>query len=169
MGGLGRNISAEELPKVFKSVTATSADDHAVSVKSETLLPLPDARVFDQEGYAHDLAAFVVTDAGKAGILELAGEPPKKGEAVWLAAEVVGSTARLHRAHIEGIAAHGMMYSFDDKLQLRATSGAPVVDAKGRVVGINLAGGESGGKLMGAGGAVTSIRTMLAAATKKPK
>ena len=30
MGGLGRNIPAAELPKVFKSVTATSADDHAV-------------------------------------------------------------------------------------------------------------------------------------------
>ena len=166
-GGHSRNIPAAELPTVFKEVTATSSDDATVTVKSTTLVPLADARPLDDEGYAHDLAAFVVTDPGKAGVLMLAPEPPRKGDPVWLLADVRGAKGRLFHARVEGIAAKGMMYSFDEQLDLPGTSGAPVVDARGRVVGIHLSGGEMNGKLPGGAGAVTSIRAMLAAAQAK--
>jgi hypothetical protein len=155
---------------VFKSVTATSVDDPAVSVTTATLLAMPTAKTFDREGYAHDLAAFAVADAGGAGVLELAAEPPKKGDPVWLAAEIGGSDARLHPAQVELVVDHGFMYSFAEKLQLRATSGAPVVDARGHVVGINLAGGPAGGgKFVGAGGSVATMRAMLAGAAQPSK
>jgi hypothetical protein len=168
-GGHSRNIPGAELPKVFKELTATSSDDATMKVKSVTVLPLVDARPQDQDGYGHDLAAFVVTDPGNAGVLELAPEPPKKGDHVWLAAQVTGSKDRLFHARVEGIGARGMQYGFDDRPELPGTSGAPVVDARGHVVGIHLAGGEMNGTLHGAGGSVTTIRAMLASAAKDAK
>ena len=75
--------------------------------------------------------------------MTLADKQPATGSKVWLVAQIKGGDPEmlLHRATVVGYEQGAMIYAFDDKrIELQATSGAPVVDAAGQLVGINLAG-----------------------------
>lgn len=55
-----------------------------------------------------------------------------------------------------------LAYEFDDlTLQIRATSGAPVVNARGEVVGLNVAGGLVEGRMVGHAHPVESVSAHL--------
>jgi S1-C subfamily serine protease len=56
---------------------------------------------------------------------------------------------------------------FDDPdLELRATSGAPLLDDQGRVVGMNIGGSTLNGKPVSSGIAIGSIREALSKALR---
>lgn len=84
-------------------------------------------------------------------------DPLNPGDRVWLVSEVIGSQSLVHSATVEGIQDGWLIYRFDQPLELRATSGAPVVDALGEVVAINAGGGDDNGKTFGAGTPVTKF------------
>jgi hypothetical protein len=145
-------VSAADLPKVVTAVTAASADDRAVTVTSRQVLPIAGASAFKQGGngkqadLSADVAAFRLSGAGGATALPLAGTPAAVGDTVFLLAAVSGSDERLFAAKVSGAIDNGLEYEFEDPgIQLRATSGAPVVNTRGEVVGINLAGGDGVG------------------------
>jgi hypothetical protein len=73
----------------------------------------------------------------------------------------------LHRATVIGHEQGAMLYAFDDpRIELQATSGAPVVDAGGKLVGINLGGTTAEGSpdVVGVGGGLEVVRKALATA-----
>ena len=92
-----------------------------------------------------DVAAFTAPDRLKAIALPLAPDVAIAGDRVTLLAPLAGGTdaGLRHDAVVIGMHDGFLLYKFDDPtIQLRATSGAPIVDAAGRVVAINLTGGH---------------------------
>ena len=92
-----------------------------------------------------DVAAFTAPERLVSVALPLAGTPAVQGQHVTLLAEVLApaNAGLRHGAVVLGMHDGMLMYKFDDPtLELRATSGAPIVDDAGQVVAINLSGGH---------------------------
>lgn len=99
---------------------------------------------------AGEVAAFTVQNApAKALFLRLAADAPKVGDHVRLFARTVGATVpRLYEAQVAAVTNDCLEYVLDDAgLELGGTSGAPIVNTKGEVIGINVAGAKIDGKL----------------------
>ncbi|WP_144394371.1 S1 family peptidase [Pleionea sediminis] len=76
-----------------------------------------------------------------------------------LYARVVNSNEYMHSATVGKVTNEQIVYIFDNAdVNLRATSGAPVINQQYELIGINLAGGELGnGKIIGFANPVQSI------------
>ncbi len=93
-----------------------------------------------------DVAAFTAPERLDSIALQLSAAPAVPGQHVTLLAEVLApaNAGLRHDAVVLGMHDGFLMYRFDDPtLNLRATSGAPVVDDAGRVVAINLSSGHT--------------------------
>ncbi|HEX4304137.1 MAG TPA: trypsin-like peptidase domain-containing protein [Rhizomicrobium sp.] len=168
-GGLPEQIEWNALPGRAISVDCTPLAEGSV-LKGGAALALPGAHAH-APGVLRDIAAFALNAAGPKpkSILHLADTAPRTGETVWLLAQAVGgapATQLLHRAVVGHSGDDTLQYFFDNKtLELRATSGAPVLDGQGRVVGINLGGGLlKDGRMLGFATPLKSIREALAGA-----
>lgn len=167
-GGLQEQIPAADLAQKVSGVRCTALATHEVWAAGHALT-IPNAKPLDG-GYKQDVAAFEF-DQGKAGAqparLKLARQAPKVGDQIWLLAQVAGgapNTQLLHRATVRQAKDEGLIYQYDNAtLELRATSGAPLINSDGDVVGINLGGGNQNG-LIGIGDSLTSLRSALASA-----
>jgi hypothetical protein len=147
-GGLKAAIPWQDMPKRASSVSCKQIRSAAQwstgpAIAVEGAHPMsPD----DQSGSVNDVAVF--SFAGKnptASPLSLAAKAPTVGTKVWLVAQIEGAgqgATLLHAATVIGAQNGAMLFSYDDpKIDLDATSGAPLVDATGKVVGLNLGGG----------------------------
>lgn len=162
-GGMARNIDAAELPHVFWHVDARSVDDPAIVLRTDKLVRIAEARSLSPT----DLAAFFIADPGRARVLSFAPDAPRQGERIFLLAELQNRPGRLWPAHVKHPSPTALSYVFDDPdLNLNATSGAPLVDTEGRVVGMNVGGGELDGVPVAMGLPSAAIREMLSQALR---
>ena len=118
-------------------------------------------------GLRKDLAVFKAADIPDLQVLSLASEIPKKGDRVWVFARQRGDDIPgLLGATVDESSADKLTYIFDKPdFRLPGTSGAPVLNADGKVVGMNLAGGFTPSKAFkGWANPVSSIRSELASA-----
>ena len=163
---MGRFVASGRRYRAGVDTLAVSADDSGVSVSSTEIVVLPEAKAL---ALTRDLAAFRVERPAGATVLTLAEEGVEPGDHLWLLAELYdGSRPEL----IEVIAGDpldaGLTYEFpegwnaDNKDRLAGTSGAPLVNDRGQVVGTLLGGTTTpDGTVWGYGLAVTFIREML--------
>jgi Trypsin-like peptidase domain len=169
-GGLPRQIRWNELPSVVRSVRCTSFMSER-DTRSGPPLRVQDARPFSEEGFPRDVAVFALPD-GSDRALQFSTGVPVSGQRVWLVARVAGGeppTKLLHRASLVKADKTWIRFQYDNsKLELRATSGAPVVDERGRVIGINLGGGRDGNKLFGVAQSAQVILAALESALAAP-
>jgi hypothetical protein len=94
--------------------------------------------------------------------LVLAPSLPRKDERVWLVSSLVEGTELVHPARVFYAADNLLTYQFDSAdLQLRATSGAPIVNARGQLIALNLGGRPIQGVLRGFGVPAPSIKKAL--------
>jgi hypothetical protein len=106
----------------------------------------------------------VIAAAGPKIALALAPNAPRAGEKVWLVAQTVDrghAGQRLFAAEVlslEGCLAFA--YEAAD-LDLSNTSGAPVVDIEGRVVGVNVAVSHYAGAIIGFADDLDTVRSAL--------
>jgi hypothetical protein len=165
-GGLDKEIPAAELARrvSLAGCQALGLDEIWYAGRA---LTVPGAHAMD-DGPHRDVAAFPL-DTARAAIhpvhLRLAAAAPKVGDSVWLLAQVpegAPPSQLLHHAVVRSSTDQALQYAFDNVgLNLQGTSGAPVVNAAGEVVGTNLGGGTLPGKLIGVGNSLTSLRALL--------
>lgn len=144
--GLPRDLSADEVPKLVRGVRLEDRFTGAPVGETAQVIPLP--------ADADDTVALWATKEMTVSAAPLAKASPKAGEVVYLIGrrpDDGGPTPqRSHRATVVGTFDGKLEYRFDSPtMQLRATSGAPVVNTSGEVVGINVAGGAMDGAVHG--------------------
>jgi hypothetical protein len=131
---------------------------------ADSMLTLPDARLGCEEPYSQrDIAAFRVSDASSVMPISLAGVPPPVGEAMWLVVSTSqGGKIRLIETTVVELTDQTLVFRFVDAASLpRFTSGAPLLNSAGDVVGINTGCGFLEGHFFGHGNHIRSIRRHL--------
>jgi hypothetical protein len=128
------------------------------------MLVLPEARTDEEEPYSdRDIAAFRIHDAKELNPVPLAPCPPVVGDAVWQVAQLPKRKGkRLFKAVVVEITDRSMIYKYENREErLKYTSGSPIIDRSGSIVGINVGGGEFGGEKIGHANHVGNIRRHL--------
>jgi len=128
------------------------------------MLPLPDARIGEEEPFSQrDIAAFRIQQSAKVSPARLAQHPPRVGEPVWLVAKP--EARQLARA-IQAVVVEETEKTFVFRYKVLEcipphSSGAPLIDRQGEVVGINVGAGMLDGHYLGHASHVTTIRQYL--------
>lgn len=162
-GGLSQEIPSARISTAWQSLvledckTQTYFGDVPMqAINLSQAKPLP-------ETSAHgDVVACRVLNSDGMLPMPLSQRTPTAGQRVWLVSKVIGSREMVHAATVEGIQDGWLVYTYDTpRIELRATSGAPVVDEAGNVVAVNAGGGQDGGKTLGVGTPVNKFYAAL--------
>ena len=131
---------------------------------ASSMLSLPDARVGDEEPYSQrDIAAFRVDPAANVSPARLAEKPPQVGKPVWLAFNASkGAKSRTVQAVVVERTGRTLVFRYAlATTETTHSSGAPLLNSGGEVVGICVGGGFLNGQRLGHANHVTSIRRHL--------
>ncbi|MGE5340973.1 MAG: trypsin-like peptidase domain-containing protein [Candidatus Omnitrophota bacterium] len=168
--GQNPHYTGKEIPERIRDVSIfdVMAPNWMMASLGEggSMLVLPDARVDDEEPYSNrDIAAFRVKDTRGLQPADLAPKPPEKGETIWLVTRHPEKPGpRLYKAVVVEITDRVLVYMYADGSQPpKYSSGAPLVNRKGEVVGILVGGGCLNGHVLGHANHAGNIHQHLAA------
>lgn len=134
------------------------------STGANPMLVLPHARTGDEEPYSdRDIAAFWIKDPKNLNPAPLAHKAPVVGDPVWPAVHIPGKPGqRTLKAVVVEITKRSLVFKYEipEEKELY-TSGAPVLDKDGEVVGISIGGGKINGQKLGHANHVENIRLHL--------
>lgn len=164
-----KNYTGKELPAVITEVNIYDvfADNWMMAPlgSASPMLVLPDARTDDEEPYSdRDIAAFWVKDPEGMQPASLAQQVPSVGDPIWLAARSNEDPGKnLFKAVVVEITDRSMVFKYESPGEKpKYTSGAPMVNKNGEVVGIIVGGGEFNDQKLGHANHVGNIRRHLA-------
>ncbi len=165
--------TGEELPALVNSAQLYDVLQdrwplHELGVAAPMLV-LRDARTGDDEPFAcRDIAAFRVPPNHSLTAVSLATEEPEPGDPLWLAA-AMRDRSRTRRAVCVEKTARSFIFRYDEaKAMPPHSSGAPILDRHGHVVGINTGLGKFEGHEFGHANPLSSIRAHLTEALRTP-
>jgi hypothetical protein len=168
MGGLAAEVAWSDVPRSVKRATCQGI---ATPAQSWTGMPLavPGAASFNNQTKdgLRDIALLTVQGKTTARPLKLAPAQPKLGDTVWLVAQLVSGAPKdklLFKARVARVQDLALNYLIDDPegtFDLRATSGAPVVNERGEVIAVNIAGSRVAEGFNAAGISVNVVRKAL--------
>lgn len=131
---------------------------------ASSMLALPDARLGEEEPYCQrDIAVFLADTAAKLEARALAAAAPRVGEPIWLCFNTgMEAVGRAIQAVVVEHSEHALVYRFAQaSLIATRSSGAPLVNGAGEVVGICIGGGAIDEKRFGHALHATSMRRHL--------
>jgi hypothetical protein len=168
MGGLRTEVAWNDVPNTVKRATCKSIVSPAQSWTGAPIA-IPGAASFNNQTKdgLRDIALLTVQGKPTAKPLKLAPAQPKLGDTVWLVAQLVSGAPKdklLFKAKVVKVQDRALNYLVDDPertFDLRATSGAPVVDERGEVVAVNIAGSRVAGGFNAAGISGNVVRKAL--------
>ncbi|XZE54356.1 hypothetical protein SH139x_000316 [Planctomycetaceae bacterium SH139] len=167
-GGLPDDLPAEQVPQLWQGLDLSDcvSGQSIQRLAGEGLL-IAEAKPFPESSPRGDVIAYQPSSVLNFRPFPLADSMPRAGETVWLVSEVIGSQSLTHRATVRGIERGWLAYEFaEGTLELRATSGAPVLNAAGQVVAINAGGRQGNGVTIGMGSPVDRFYDQLQRAAK---
>jgi len=148
-GGLETNLAPSQLDGVIREVLLTPVGGRGVVAKARGALRKSGAALQeDDTNVSGDVAAFKLLPKARVNALNLAAGNPRTGEWVWMIGDVFDhepQTQRLFPAQVLTVSDAGTTVKFQTSFQLRAFSGAPLINARREVVGLLISGGENGG------------------------
>lgn len=152
-GGLSRQLSWQELPEKVERAQCAFLSGHGSSITVGRPVRIKNATPYNGGGNIRDMAAFPIMDTPPY-VLRLAEAVPKIGDTVWLVARVISGAEAgevIHRARVVRSDGRLLRFEYDDRsMNIQATSGAPIVNEHGQVVGINFGAIESSRGIEGA-------------------
>jgi hypothetical protein len=168
-GGMRVPLSARDIPNEIKAMAGICLGSGSTVIVAQPALFVDGARAVDAKGAEGDVALFRVPDVRAKAALRLAAVPAKIGDKVWLLTRLFDrAEARLYPAKIIEATPKLVRYRFDDaSLNLRACSGAPMVDEFGVVVAMHLGFTTTVDGVEGAAIPAGAMREKLAAALKE--
>lgn len=171
-GGLDHSISANDLPSYINKATFYNAFDYTLLAESTNVILIPDAKPAPQIN--RDIAAFYIEGNTSISTAEIYDGQLKTGENVWLAAYVIGGAPinqLLHAAKVVESSEDILEFEFENAdLDLTATSGAPILNGDGKIVGINIGSKYTlSGKLIGLANPSISFNKLLLNAVSNHK
>jgi hypothetical protein len=172
-GGLETQLEAPSLPTVLRHVDIRDAFSGRNAGRTTATLLIPEAHVMKDDAKG-DVAAFRIARPPPLSIAggtttplvirPLAEKAPKEGDVVFLAASVVSAPKgqRSFPARVLEVSDAWLFYKFEDPtLDLAGTPGAPILDAEGAIVGMQLGGGMAEDLLVGAACPLGALKARL--------
>ncbi|HEX8551063.1 MAG TPA: tetratricopeptide repeat protein [Abditibacteriaceae bacterium] len=137
-GGMKTKLSDDEVAALqsVKLFDYEGKAEHAIAGKYIAFNKAADE---DDKSF-FDAIAFEISDNDKPALL-LASTLPVAGEPAWIAGQTVGATGnatQLYPATVMGATAEEIVIRAEPSIQLRALSGAPVINREGKVLGMVL-------------------------------
>jgi len=162
-GGLERDTAPADIGKVVRGVLLLPfGAERPTAIARKALRTGGRTLPADDLDEPHDLAVFALGKDSRVNALPLAAANPGFGEWVWLVGDVWDhepQTQRLFPARVLGkTPTGGLRLIFRPALELRAFSGAPVVNERAELVGLLIGGSGN----MAAVNPVEAIRARLA-------
>jgi hypothetical protein len=145
-GGLEKDIPAAQVPDVVKTVELYDMGyEKLYGEAGRGLLRdgYPLGSQGDDEDCSGDLIAFELPSQSGVAALPLAAQNPKVGETVWVVGKVYthdGPVADRYEGTISEVTEKFIDVDMDVPFEVAGFSGAPVVNARGEVVGIVVSG-----------------------------
>ena len=167
-GGLNAQMSPADIASQVCGVVGLSMEDQSSICTAGKYAGIADAAPLESGAEDKDLAVFYINQTPGAAF-SLSDTDPKVGDRVWMYARLRGTTkVMLYPATVSVADGAKLHYIFDGHPDpLNGTSGAPVLDAKGKVVGMNLGGGQMTDKrVFGIANPVWALRKEIAAYVK---
>jgi len=141
-GGLGKTYSTNELKNASPGVKGYYLYSGVEFGWEGMFLPLKESSGYIKGNLTTDLAVFSIDNAQLAS-LEFSKTPATEGDTVYLYARLKNQGIEenfFHKATVTKSSGKILEYKYANQLlDPRATSGAPVLNDKGKVVGMNLA------------------------------
>jgi hypothetical protein len=163
-GGLKSNIEPDKLTTVWKKLVVEDCktQNYFGEIQMQPI-NLSKARPHPKKSDLGDIAACKVHDDTAIKALPLSQRIPSNGERVWLVSKLPGSREFIHPATVERLHDGWLQYSFMNRdVDMKNTSGAPIIDHKGNVVAVNANITQTSGKMIGFGTPVVNFYPTLA-------
>lgn len=142
-GGLSKDYTGKEMAAQFEAIKLEPLDSRFGSLTAKDLLSIPNAKAIEGDNFTDDIFIAPVSAEVDSEPFKLSEYRPSIDDKVFLFAQVNNQKASYHPAVVISSEEYELAYLFENKaINLRATSGAPVLNDNFKVVGINLAGGE---------------------------
>jgi hypothetical protein len=168
-GGVEQQMTPDEIAQQVVAAVGVSMQDKKTLVTTGNSLEVADAHPLGKEGTDKDLVVFPVSANLAVDGFEFAAAAPARGATIWMYARARGETKpKLFSAVVLRSSDTQLVYRFEgDPFNPAGTSGAPLLDADGKVVGMNVGGGKTGSVQVGSANPTTAIRAELAKIAKQ--